>query len=70
MAAAMFAACSNTSNTKILLPIRQIPSYRLLYDAGQDSSTSAIAAAKAYLDDKGVAYKEYTGTTVTRLALQ
>ncbi|MDO4616935.1 MAG: ABC transporter substrate-binding protein [Lachnospiraceae bacterium] len=34
----------------------------LLYDAGQDSSTAPIEAAKAYLDDKGIEYKEYTGT--------
>lgn len=44
----------------------------LLYDVGQDSSTTPIAAAKAYLDKKGIAYKEYTGTTVdeVRLAAQ
>lgn len=44
----------------------------LLYDLGQDSSTSAIQSAKAFLDEKGVAYKEYTGTTVdeVRLAVQ
>lgn len=41
----------------------------LLYDAGQDSSTTAIAAAKAYLDEKGVAYKEYTGTNNDEVAL-
>lgn len=44
----------------------------LLYDMGQDSSATPIADAKAYLDKKGVAYKEYTGTTVdeVRLAAQ
>ncbi len=44
----------------------------LLYDIGQDSSATPVAAAKAYLDKKGVAYKEYTGTTVdeVRLAAQ
>lgn len=44
----------------------------LLYDLGQDSSTSAIQSAKAFLDEKGVSYKEYTGTTVdeVRLAVQ
>ncbi len=41
----------------------------LLYNVGQDSSTTPIAAAKAYLDDKGVAYKEYTGTTVDEIIL-
>lgn len=44
----------------------------LLYDMGQDSSTTPIKNAKEYLDKKGVAYKEYTGTTVdeVRLAAQ
>lgn len=41
----------------------------LLYDAGQDASTTAIAEAKAYLDEKGIAYKEYTGTTVDEVSL-
>lgn len=34
----------------------------LLYDVGQDSSATPIAEAKAFLDEKGVAYVEYTGT--------
>ncbi len=33
----------------------------LLYDLGQDSSTTPIAAAKDLLTAKGVAYKEYNG---------
>lgn len=41
----------------------------LLYDMGQDSSTTAIADAKAYLDAKGVAYVERTGTTVDEVML-
>ncbi len=41
----------------------------LLYDLGQDSSTTAIADAKAYLDAKGVAYVERTGTTVDEVML-
>ena len=41
----------------------------LLYDVGQDSSTAAIADAKAYLDEKGIAYKEYTGTNVDEVGL-
>lgn len=41
----------------------------LLYDVGQDSSTTAIAAAKAYLDAKGVAYVEHTGTNVDEVLL-
>ena len=39
----------------------------LLYDVGQDASTTPIAGAKAYLDAKGVAYKEYTGTNVSEV---
>ena len=36
---------------------------------GQDSSATPIADAKAYLDEKGVAYKEYTGTNVSEVIL-
>ena len=39
----------------------------LLYDVGQDASTTPIADAKAYLDELGVAYKEYTGTNVSEV---
>lgn len=41
----------------------------LLYDVGQDASTTPIADAKAYLDAKGVAYKEYTGTNTSEVIL-
>ncbi len=41
----------------------------LLYDVGQDSSTTAIADAKAYLDAKGIAYVERTGTNVSEVQL-
>lgn len=41
----------------------------LLYDLGQDSSTTAIKEAKAFLDKKGVSYKEYTGTTADEIKL-
>ncbi|MDO4491230.1 MAG: ABC transporter substrate-binding protein [Lachnospiraceae bacterium] len=41
----------------------------LLYDAGQDSSTAPIKAAKEYLDEKGIAYKEYTGTTTDEVQM-
>ena len=41
----------------------------LLYNVGQDSSATPIADAKAYLDAKGVSYKEYTGTTVDEIIL-
>ena len=39
----------------------------LLYDAGQDSSTTAINDAKAYLDSKGIAYVEHNGTNTTEV---
>ena len=41
----------------------------LLYDQGQDSSTAAIASAKAYLDAKGIAYVERTGTNADEVML-
>ncbi len=41
----------------------------LLYDLGQDASTTAIKDAKAYLDAKGVQYIERTGTTVDEVVL-
>ena len=41
----------------------------LLYDVGQDSSATPIADAKAYLEEKGVAYKEYTGTNTSEVIL-
>ena len=41
----------------------------LLYDVGQDSSATPIEGAKAYLDAKGIAYIERTGTTVDEVML-
>ena len=41
----------------------------LLYDAGQDSSTTAIAEAKSYLDARGVEYIEYNGTNSSEVLL-
>ena len=41
----------------------------LLYDVGQDASTTPIAAAKGYLDAKGVSYKEYTGGNLSEVVL-
>ena len=41
----------------------------LLYDLGQDSSEAPIADAKAYLDELGVAYKEYNGTNIPEVQL-
>ena len=39
----------------------------LLYDVGQDASTTPINDAKAFLEEKGVSYKEYTGTNVSEV---
>ena len=41
----------------------------LLYDQGQDSSAAPIKNAKAYLDKRGVSYKEYNGTTTDEISL-
>ena len=41
----------------------------LLYDVGQDASTTPIAEAKAYLEAKGIAYREYTGTNTSEVIL-
>ncbi len=41
----------------------------LLYDVGQDASTTPIAAAKQILNSKGVKYIERTGTTVDEVVL-
>ena len=45
------------------------PSIALLYDLGQDSSAAPIKNAKAYLDKRGVSYKEYNGTTTDEISL-
>ena len=41
----------------------------LLYDVGQDASTAAIAAAKEFLEARGVSYVERTGTNVDEVTL-
>ena len=41
----------------------------LLYDVGQDSSTTAIQEAKDYLDAQGIEYVERTGTTTDEVQL-
>ena len=41
----------------------------LLYDAGQDSSTTPIAHAKEYLEANGIEYVERTGTTTDEVML-
>lgn len=62
-----FAACSNKSEDNKKTESDKV--IGLLYDPGQDSSTSAIKAAKEFLDSKGIKYKEYTGTTVDEVSL-
>ena len=50
----------------------QIPDVKkigLLYDVGQDSSTTAIQEAKDYLDEQGIEYVERTGTTTDEVQL-
>lgn len=69
LTASVFAACSNNAKTDNTNKAKANQLIGLLYDMGQDSSTSAIEEAKAYLDEKGVAYKEYTGTTVDEVSL-
>ena len=39
----------------------------LLYNISEDASKKPIADAKAFLEAKGVAYKEYTGVNVTEI---
>ncbi len=41
----------------------------LLYDIGQDSSTTAIESAKAYLEENNIEYVERTGTTTDEVQL-
>ena len=41
----------------------------LLYSTSEDASTQAIADAKAFLDAKGVAYVEKTGTNINEVTL-
>ena len=41
----------------------------LLYDLGEDSSTQAIADAKAFCDEKGIAYVEKNGTTTAEVQM-
>lgn len=73
LAMTLFAACSKSDNgettTTAAADDGTSKLIGLLYDQGQDASTSAIAAAKKFLDEKGVEYKEYTGTTVDEIGL-
>ncbi len=67
--AVTFVACSSASDNNENKEENKSMTVGLLYDASQDASTTPIEAAKAFLDKKGVAYKEYTGTTVDEVSL-
>lgn len=47
----------------------EIKKVGLLYDVSQDSSTAAIASAKAFLEAKGIEVVEKTGTNVDEIKL-
>lgn len=53
----------------LMFALEDVKEVGLLYDLGQDSSTTAIAEAKAFLDEKGVSYKEYNGTNTSEIML-
>lgn len=53
----------------ILAADPDISTVGLLYDKSQDSSTAAIAAAKAYCEDKGISVVEKTGTNNGEISL-
>ena len=59
---------SDALNTEAVLDLmieqdRDLSKVGLLYDKSQDASAAPIAAAKEYLDSKGIDYVEKTGTT-------
>lgn len=60
---------TNAIMNLILAQNPDIKKVGLLYDVGQDSSTTAIAEAKAFLDSKGIEYTEHTGTNVDEVSL-
>lgn len=53
----------------ILAADPDISTIGLLYDKSQDSSTAAIAAAKAYCEEKGITVVEKTGTNNGEISL-
>ncbi len=60
---------TNAVMNLILAENPDIKKVGLLYDVGQDSSTTAIADAKAFLESKGIEYVEHTGTNVDEVSL-
>ena len=53
----------------ILAADPEINTIGLLYDLSQDSSTQAIADAKAFCDEKGIKYIEKNGTTTAEVQM-
>ena len=53
----------------ILAADPEINTIGLLYDLSQDSSTQAIADAKAFCDEKGIQYIEKNGTTTAEVQM-
>ena len=65
---------SDYLNTKAIMELivakdPQIEKVGLLYDAGQDASTNPIKEAKAFLEERGIAYVEKTGTNVDEIKM-
>lgn len=65
---------SDAFNTNTLLDLMfladpELQSLGLLYNKSEDSSTAAIAAAKAYCENKGITYVEKTGTNNDEISL-
>ncbi len=60
---------TNAIMNLILAEKPDIAKVGLLYDVGQDASTAAIAAAKEYLEGKGIEVVEHTGTNVSEVDL-
>ena len=53
----------------ILAADPEIDTIGLLYDLSEDSSTQAIADAKAFCDEKGIQYIEKNGTTTAEVQM-
>ncbi|MCR5720625.1 MAG: ABC transporter substrate-binding protein [Lachnospiraceae bacterium] len=60
---------TNAIMNLILAQNPDIAKVGLLYDVGQDASTTAIAQAKEFLESKNIEYVEHTGTNVDEVSL-
>ena len=70
----VFSATSDYLDTYSIMKLIQaqnpdVKKIGLLYDVGQDASTTAIQEAKDYLDEEGIEYVERTGTTTDEVQL-